>query len=233
MKKIIGIVLPVLAFFVFLISVADAQMMLRGGFQLEQDSTWGEIVEHTKEEEAEGATLWEKLQSGELSCAALTAENFEALGEYFMGTMMDEGHASMNAMLIQMMGEDGEEAMHESMGRRLSGCDPDAVIPGSGIGFMPMMNMMGGWSGFGGFGPMSPLSSWMTSNWTGVGFFGGLLAILWWAVIIAGIVAVVKWVAHRGERQSGESPLEILGARYAKGEITKQEFDERKKDLQQ
>lgn len=232
MKKIIGIALSVGAFFALSVSVADAQMM-RGGFQLEQDSTWAEIVEHTEEEEAEGAALWEKLESKELSCADLTVENFEVLGEYFMGAMMDEGHASMNAMLIQMMGEDGEEAMHEAMGRRLSGCDTDAAIPGRGIGFMPMMNMMGGWSGFGGFGPMSPFGPWMTSNWVGGGFLGGLLAILWWVVIIAGIVAVVKWIAHRGKRQSGESPLEILGERYARGEITKQEFDERKKDLQQ
>ena len=200
MKKIIGIVLSMTALFAFSVSMADAQMM-RGGFRLEQGSTWGEIVTHTEEEEAEGALLWEKLGRKELSCADLTVENFEVLGEYFMGTMMGEGHASMNAMLIEMMGEDGEEAMHEAMGRRLSGCDTSAVIPGGGIGFLPMMNMMGGWSGTGGFGPIGMMGPGFTPNWIGMGFFGGFFIILWWAVIIVGIVTIVKWISDRTRKQ--------------------------------
>ena len=59
--------------------------------------------------------------------------------------------------------------------------------------------------------------------------------ILFWGLIIAGVVWLVQSLA-RGTGSSsgappGESPLEILKRRYAKGEITKEQFEEMKRDL--
>lgn len=66
------------------------------------------------------------------------------------------------------------------------------------------------------------------------GGFGWTFMIFWWIFIIAILFALTKWLM----RQSGEghhnhekSPLDILKERYAKGEIDKKEFDEKKKDL--
>src|SRR3989338_80032 len=99
---------------------------------------------HTEQEEAEGKAIWEKLQAKQAACADLKNEDFAALGEYFMGAMMGDAHEAMNAMMVNMMGAAGEEQMHEVLGKRLSLCDPEAVLPAASAGFMPMMQLMGG-----------------------------------------------------------------------------------------
>jgi len=69
----------------------------------------------------------------------------------------------------------------------------------------------------------------------GMGFgFGGLSMLLFWAVIIAAIVFGVKWMrngASRTDSRSGKSARDILQERYARGEIGKDEFEQKKRDL--
>lgn len=72
--------------------------------------------------------------------------------------------------------------------------------------------------------PVNQLPAW--TLWTGYGlhiFF----SLLFWAVIIWVIASLFK---HHNQTSEPES-LEILKTRYAKGEITKKEFEEMKKDL--
>jgi len=67
----------------------------------------------------------------------------------------------------------------------------------------------------------------------GWGFFGVLHMLLWWVLIILGIVVLVKWLAGaRGNsRTNGDRAQEILRERYARGEIDKDEYDARRRDL--
>lgn len=66
--------------------------------------------------------------------------------------------------------------------------------------------------------------------------FGGLFMIVFWAFIIFGIVMLVKWAVRESNGGSSfngshNNALEILKERYAKGEIDKNEFEDKKKDL--
>ena len=73
---------------------------------------------------------------------------------------------------------------------------------------------------------------WDQYGW-GMGF-GMISMVLFWIVIILGIVILVRWVSG-GSAASGAPPaktaLDILKERYARGEIDKREFDEKKRDL--
>ncbi|KKU15145.1 MAG: hypothetical protein UX23_C0004G0001, partial [Parcubacteria group bacterium GW2011_GWB1_45_9] len=165
--------------------VANAQMM--GGFS-NSSADWDAVVEHTLREEQEGKELWDKLQAKELTCENLSDEQFGVLGEYFMGQMAGDSHAAMNAMMIQTHGEEGEEQIHIIMGKRLSGCDTSAAFPTGSGGWMPMMNMMwGGWSSpFGGNNSTNNVMNFGFGTMCG---FGWIFMVLWWVLIIAGIVA--------------------------------------------
>jgi len=208
---------------------ANAQMM--GEFS-NASVDWDEVVEHTAREEQEGRKLWEKLQAKAVECENLNNEQFGALGEYFMGQMSGESHAAMNAMMIQAHGEDGEEQIHIVMGKRLSECDTSVAFPSTSGGWMPEMSMMwGGWSSP--FDSNNSTNNMMNFGFGSLGGFGWIFMVLWWALIIAGIIVLIKWLTSqsRGTHNHEKSPLEILKERYAKGEIDKKEFEEKKKDL--
>ena len=70
---------------------------------------------------------------------------------------------------------------------------------------------------------------------------GMVLCVLFWVAVVSLIIYAVKrhggmchgkHCGHRhGEFSGGKSALDILKERYAKGEIEKKEFEEKKKDL--
>lgn len=73
---------------------------------------------------------------------------------------------------------------------------------------------------------------WGTGNM--MGWFGGsLMMLIFWISFIALIVWVVREVGnkHSHTTRSGSAALDILKERYARGEITKEEFESKKKDI--
>ncbi|MEI6326861.1 MAG: hypothetical protein WCO78_01940 [Candidatus Roizmanbacteria bacterium] len=109
-------------------------------------ATPDEITQTAKDEVA-GKAVWDKLQNKEVVCAKLTNDDFDVLGDFFMGNAVGSNHASMNLMMKNRMGEEGEKQMHIAMGKRLSGCATNATLPNGSSYFMPMMGGLGGMMG--------------------------------------------------------------------------------------
>lgn len=65
----------------------------------------------------------------------------------------------------------------------------------------------------------------------GWGLDGGIMMLIFWAVILILIVWAVKEFGGKRDAEGKSSALDILKERYAKGEINKEEFETKKKDL--
>lgn len=75
----------------------------------------------------------------------------------------------------------------------------------------------------------------MMGYW-GMGWFGGIFMIVFWILILVGLVFVIRWLvqatAKGGQSDwSGSRAMDILKERYARGEIDKARFEDMKKDL--
>lgn len=72
----------------------------------------------------------------------------------------------------------------------------------------------------------------------GFGFFGVLINILFWVLVFVAVVALIKWFSagkqsNETSREDSDSDeaIRILKMRYAKGDLTKREFESMKKDV--
>ncbi len=101
------------------------------------------------------------------------------------------------------------------------------------MGGMLVVGILLAWSVISPFGWGSGIGPWMMLGW---GFpFMGLGMLVFWMFILCGLGWLVRSVARGAGRLSirshGEAPLDILNARYSRGEITKAQFEEMKSDL--
>ena len=69
----------------------------------------------------------------------------------------------------------------------------------------------------------------------GMGWSGPITIVIFWIALIAAIFFLIRWLV-RSSRESSplkteDSALDILKKRYARGEIDKEEYEEKKKDL--
>lgn len=64
----------------------------------------------------------------------------------------------------------------------------------------------------------------------GVGMM--LMMLVFWSVVIVGIILLIRWLASQGrEPRSADAAFDILRQRYARGDISKEEFEAKKRDL--
>lgn len=87
--------------------------------------------------------------------------------------------------------------------------------------------MMGGGGMMNGFG------------FGGMGLFGGLIGLIFNLAIVIGIVVLIIWAVKRftsgttnlKPTSGGQTPREILQARYARGELTRDQYQQILQDL--
>lgn len=106
------------------------------------------------------------------------------------------------------------------------------IIGGIILGVSIILPLISGlFSGGQGYGMMGP----GMMGGFGWGWFGPVFMILFWALVIWAVVALVRGVAWPGGWESSssqaDSPMEVLKKRYARGEINKDEYEEKKRDL--
>lgn len=66
----------------------------------------------------------------------------------------------------------------------------------------------------------------------GMGYGMGILGLIFWILVIIGLVLLIKYLWEGGGvKREQESALEILKRRYARGDISKEEFEDKKKEL--
>ena len=79
--------------------------------------------------------------------------------------------------------------------------------------------------------------SWEPSGFGAATFFliPIFIMIAFWVAVIIGIVYFIKWVMATGKRhetKSEDTAIDILKKRYAKGEISREDFERIKQDIQ-
>ncbi|MEW6329505.1 MAG: SHOCT domain-containing protein [Candidatus Micrarchaeota archaeon] len=163
-----------------------------------------------------------QLIDSNVSCANLSDEQLELVGEYFMEQMHPRGaHEMMHRMMGLSEGTQEEKNFHISMARNTYCRESRSV--GMMCGMMTMGDMMsyGGGGIIDGGGMMN-----------GHGTYGVWNASFFWIVALTVFVLLVAWLYKNiSTRPVVEEPLAILRRRFAKGEITKEKFEEMRKEL--
>lgn len=168
----------------------------------------------------------------EVDCQAVSDGQLEELGEAVMQAMA--GSSEQHEIMDNMMGGEGSEslrAMHMAMGQRYLGCAQGTF---GTMGMTPLRpsgyegqvgSMMRGLRGGDGFMMGNFYGPW------GMGGIGGIGMLLFWGLVLVGVVLLVKWLAGLPGGNKEKPALDILKERYARGEINKEEFEAKKKDL--
>lgn len=152
----------------------------------------------------------------------VSASKLESLGDSVMEAMI--GNSEVHDQMDKNMGGDGSAtltALHKKLGNNYLVGYPNGMINLMSGGMMG--NYGGGMMGNGGYG------NGIMGSFGWGGMFMGILF-----VILIGIIVfiVIKTARGTGSRLTNETPLEILKIRYAKGEISKDDFDKMKQAMQ-
>ena len=198
------------------------------------------VYVHGEEDFAEA----ERIIDEKIQCEQLTNEQLEIIGDYYIEQMH---HGEAHETMDEMMGGEGSESLkqiHINMARSFYCGESGAMSSG-------MMNMMMGRGMMGSSGMMnSNYGNMMGDGYANKGYggmmgmmgssFGGgswwlfsVVGMLFWIALLIALILLIIWLYKKiiGKTTNEGSALEVLKMRFAKGEITKKEFESMKKEI--
>jgi putative membrane protein len=69
------------------------------------------------------------------------------------------------------------------------------------------------------------------SNWGMMGWFGGIMMILFWLALVLLVVWIARAAFPAPRRDDGDVALDLLRRRYAAGEISQAEYEQARRIL--
>lgn len=184
MKKIIGLIF--VSSFV-IAGLASAQFGMMGNFRdfaLNNQTVKNDDINKILTEIYQSQNI---ASADQLNCAKISEDQFEKLGDGYM-ELIHPGQAHI--YMDQMMGGEGSATLkqaHINMGRAYTGCW--SSYNAAPLGLPSALNNYSSSGPF--FGGM--MGPWMMGGFGGgYNWFGWLIMILFWAVLILGLVAIVK-----------------------------------------
>ena len=179
-----------------------------------------------------------KLIDSNAGCGNLSDGQLEQIGEYYMEQMHP---GQVHEYMDRMMGGEGSESLkqqHIQMALVLyCGRTDTNVTYGGMMAMMPMFYRGGGWmGGSGGWGPGAGGGmmgyGMMGYNYDMMGGYGWVLGLVFWVLVLLALILIVVWLYKNVTGARTLSGQETLKLRYAKGEISKKEYEEMKKVLE-
>lgn len=157
-------------------------------------------------------------------------------GRQIMSQMMGSNYNSMVDFMNKTMGANGMQSIYDMMekisasglnasdirpiGDLINACQTQTTISYNTGGMMKNFN----WSG-------------MMNTGLGIGgiflLLGGIIMVIFWIIIIIAGIALLRWLINylKTAPNSSDKAMGILKEKYAKSEITKEEFETKKRDL--
>jgi putative membrane protein len=71
----------------------------------------------------------------------------------------------------------------------------------------------------------------MWGMWGAWGMGMMFMMLVFWGLVIVGLVLGLRWLVSQGRESRSDTALDILRQRYARGEMDKEEFEAKKRDL--
>ena len=62
--------------------------------------------------------------------------------------------------------------------------------------------------------------------------FGGLVMVAFWGVVVVGVILLIRSIGGFPAGHWPETPLNVLKRRYAAGQLTREQYEQMRKDLE-